>query len=69
VSALQHVSFLFADSTAGCVDTDLPVGQCNYAHSDKSVSETAWLHHAMWVDHSETCCRWLRPYKLMARVA
>jgi hypothetical protein len=43
--------------TAGCVDTELPVGQCNYAHSDESVSETAWLHHAMWVDHSETCCQ------------
>ena len=24
-------------STAGCVDTALPVGQCNYARSDKSV--------------------------------
>src|SRR5215208_946599 len=43
--------------TAGCVDTDLPVGQCNYARSDKSVSESACLHHAMWVDHTETCCR------------
>src|SRR5215213_11518970 len=42
---------------AGCVDTDLPVGRCNYARSDKSVSETACLHHAMWVDHTETCCR------------
>ena len=41
---------------AGCVDTDLPVGQCNYARSDKFVSESACLHHAMWVDHTETCC-------------
>src|SRR3954469_14841075 len=22
----------------------------------KSVSESACLHHAMWVDHTETCC-------------
>jgi hypothetical protein len=42
--------------TAGCVETDLPVGRCNYARSDESVSETACLHHAMWVDHTETCC-------------
>ena len=42
--------------TAGCVDTDLPVGRCYYARSDKSVGESACLHHAMWVDHTETCC-------------
>jgi ketosteroid isomerase-like protein len=23
--------------SAGCVDTDLPIGKCNYARSDKSV--------------------------------
>jgi uncharacterized protein YjbI with pentapeptide repeats len=23
---------------------------------DKSVGESACLHHAMWVDHTETCC-------------
>jgi transposase len=44
------------EPTAGCVDTDLPIGQCNYARSDKSVGESACLHHAMWVDHTETCC-------------
>jgi hypothetical protein len=43
--------------TVGCVDTELPVGQCNYARSDKSVSETACLHHAMWADLTETCCK------------
>jgi len=43
--------------TAGCVDTDLPVGRCDYARSDKSVGESACLHHAMWVDHTETCFR------------
>jgi hypothetical protein len=43
--------------TAGCVDTDLSVGRCNYARSDESVGEAACLHHAMWVDHTETCCK------------
>ena len=42
--------------TAGCVDTDPPVGQCNYVRSDKHFSKTVCEHHAMWVDHTETCC-------------
>jgi hypothetical protein len=42
--------------TAGCVDTELPLGRCDYARSDKSIGESACLHHAMWVDHTETCC-------------
>src|SRR5215213_3631528 len=49
-------TYRLQDPTAGCVDTDLPVGRCNYARSDKSVGEIACLHHAMWVDHTETCC-------------
>jgi len=51
-----HIQLQQTTATAGCVDTDLPVGQCNYARSDKSVGEIARLHHAMWVDHTETCC-------------
>jgi hypothetical protein len=42
--------------TAGCVDTELPLGRCDYARPDESVGESACLHRAMWVYHTEMYC-------------
>jgi hypothetical protein len=43
-------------STAGCIDTDLPAGRRNFGLSDRPLTETTNVHHAMWVMSTETCC-------------
>jgi len=40
--------------TAGCIDTDLPVGRHIFGQSDKPLIEIAHMHHAMWVTFGET---------------
>src|SRR5215212_2025968 len=42
--------------TAGCIDTGLLAGRRYFGQSDKTLIETANVHHARWVIFTETRC-------------
>jgi hypothetical protein len=42
--------------TVDCIDIELRVGRCMYAGSNKPISETASVRHALRVNHTEIRC-------------